>query len=425
MDSLPQPQNQSSPAKILLGKYELGRRLGSGSFAKVHLASSIETHELVAIKIIDKKRTIESNMEPRIIREIDAMRRLRDHPNILKIHEVMATKSKIYIVMELAVGGELFFKLLRRGHLPESAARRYFQQLASALQFSHLHGVAHRDVKPQNLLLDKEGNLKVSDFGLSALPEHLRDGLLHTACGTPAYTAPEIISRRGYDGAKADAWSCGVILYVLLVGYVPFDDSNIASMYRKIQRREYRFPSWISKQARSIIHQMLDPNPETRMSLEAVMNTTWFKKSLTGSELDCNVLEPEPEPVIEKSSSITAFDLISLSSGLDLSGLFEVKRKRERRFTAKVSAVEVEEKAKAIGEKLGYVVKKTKKGGEAKVIGLGRGRMEIVVEAVELAVDVVVVEVKVVEGEEEEDSQWSDLITELGDIVLSRHTDVM
>ena len=280
-------------------------------------------------------------------------------------------------------------------------------------------------MKPQNLLLDKEGNLKVSDFGLSALPEHLRDGLLHTACGTPAYTAPEIISRRGYDGAKADAWSCGVILYVLLVGYVPFDDSNIASMYRKIQRREYRFPSWISKQARSIIHQMLDPNPETRMSLEAVMNTTWFKKSLTGSELDCNVLEPEPEPVIEKSSSITAFDLISLSSGLDLSGLFEVKRKRERRFTAKVSAVEVEEKAKAIGEKLGYVVKKTKKGGEAKVVGLGRGRMEIVVEAVELAVDIVVVEVKVVEGEEEEDSQWSDLITELGDIVLSRHTDVM
>ncbi|KAJ0264764.1 CBL-interacting serine/threonine-protein kinase 4 [Hirschfeldia incana] len=424
MDSLPQPQNQSSPAKFLLGKYELGRRLGSGSFAKVHLARSVATGDLVAVKIIDKKRTIESNMEPRIIREIDAMRRLRDHPNILKIHEVMATKSKIYLVMELAVGGELFSKLLRRGRLPESAARRYFQQLASALRFSHLHGVAHRDVKPQNLLLDREGNLKVSDFGLSALPEHLRDGLLHTACGTPAYTAPEIISRRGYDGGKADAWSCGVILYVLLVGYVPFDDSNIASMYRKIQRREYRFPSWISKQARSIISQMLDPNPDTRMSIEAVMDTAWFKKSLTGSELDCNVLEPEP--VLEKSSSITAFDLISLSSGLNLSGLFEVKRRKERRFTAKVSAVEVEEKAKTIGERLGYVVKKktTKKDGEGKIVGLGRGRTEIAVEAVELAADVVVVEVKVVDGDEE-DSRWSDLITELGVIVLSWHNDVM
>ncbi|KAJ4894341.1 CBL-interacting serine/threonine-protein kinase 7 [Raphanus sativus] len=419
MDSLPQQQNQSPPAKTLLGKYELGRRLGSGSFAKVHLARSISTSDLVAVKIIDKKRTIESNMEPRIIREIDAMRRLRDHPNILKIHEVMATKSKIYLVVELAVGGELFSRLLRRGRLPEPTARRYFQQLASALRFSHLHGVAHRDVKPQNLLLDEGGNLKVSDFGLSALPEHLREGLLHTACGTPAYTAPEVISRRGYDGGKADAWSCGVILYVLLVGYVPFDDSNIASMYRKIQRREYRFPSWISKQARSVIYQMLDPNPETRMSVESVMDTTWFKKSLTGSELDFNNIL-EPEPVLEKSSSgITAFDLISLSSGLDLSGLFEVKRKKERRFTAKVSAVEVEEKVKAIGERLGYVVKKTKKE-----VGLGRGRTEIVVEAVELAADVVVVEVKVVDGDEE-DSRWSDLITELGDIVLSWHNDVM
>ncbi|KAJ4887162.1 CBL-interacting serine/threonine-protein kinase 7 [Raphanus sativus] len=410
--------NQSPPAKILLGKYELGRRLGSGSFAKVHLARSIATNDLVAVKIIDKKKTIDSNMEPRIIREIDAMRRLRDHPNVLKIHEVMATRSKIYIVMELASGGELFSKLLRRGRLPESAARRYFQQLASALRFSHLHGVAHRDVKPQNLLLDREGNLKVSDFGLSALPEHLRNGLLHTACGTPAYTAPEVISRRGYDGGKADAWSCGVILFVLLVGEVPFDDSNIASMYRKIQRRDYKFPSWISKQARSVIYQMLDPNPVTRMGIEAVMKTAWFKKSLTGSELDFNNIL-EPEPVMEKSSSVTAFDLISLSSGLDLSGLFESERKKERRFTAKVSVVEVEEKAKAIGERLGYAVKKTKKG-----VVLGRGRTAVVVEAVELAVGVVVVDVRVVDGEED-DSRWSDLITELGVVVLSWHNDVM
>ncbi|CAH8361469.1 unnamed protein product [Eruca vesicaria subsp. sativa] len=405
-----EPQNQ-----ILLGKYELGRRLGSGSFAKVHLARSIATNDLVAVKIIDKKKTIDSNMEPRIIREIDAMRRLRDHPNILQIHEVMATRSKIYLVMELAAGGELFSKLLRRGRLPESTARRYFQQLASALSFSHRDGVAHRDVKPQNLLLDSEGNLKVSDFGLSALPEHLRDGLLHTACGTPAYTAPEVISRRGYDGAKADAWSCGVILFVLLVGEVPFDDSNIASMYRKIQRRDYKFPSWISKQAKSVIYQMLDPNPVTRMSIEAVMKTGWFNKGLDASVINLC----EPEPVMEKLSSITAFDLISLSSGLDLSGLFESKKKRERRFTAKVSAVEVEEEAKVIGERLGYTVRKTKKE-----VVLGSGRTAIVVEAVELAVGVVVVDVKVVDGEEG-DSRWSDLITEFEVVVLSWHSDVM
>ncbi|CAN8258411.1 unnamed protein product [Cochlearia groenlandica] len=443
MESPPPQQNQkptTTPAKILLGKYELGRRLGSGSFAKVHLARAIESDELVAVKIIEKKRTIESGMEPRIIREIDAMRRLRHHPNILKLHEVMATKSKIYLVMELAAGGELFSKVLRRGRLPESTARRYFQQLASALRFSHQDGVSHRDVKPQNLLLDKQGNLKVSDFGLSALPEHLQNGLLHTACGTPAYTAPEVISRRGYDGAKADAWSCGVILFVLLVGYVPFDDSNIASMYRKIHRRDYRFPSWISKQAKSIIYQMLDPNPETRMSIETVMRTNWFKKSLEASEFHRNVFESDLEKEEEEEEgkqnkdSITAFDLISLSSGLDLSGLFESKKKKEKRFTAKVSAVEVEEKAKEIGEKLGYAVKKKKKkktttamkkeGEATNVVGLGRGRTMIVVEAVKVAADVVVVEVKVAEGEEE-DSRWSDLITELDQIVLSWHNDVM
>lgn len=193
------------------------------------------------------------------------MRRLQNHPNVLKIQEVMATKTKIYLVMEYAAGGELFGKL-RRGRLTESAARRYFQQLVSALHFCHQNGVAHRDVKPQNLLLDRDGNLKVSDFGLSALPEQIKNGMLHTACGTPAYTAPEVVARRGYDGAVADAWSCGVILFVLLAGYLPFDDSNLLAMYKKVNRRDYQFPSFVSKPARSLIYQLLDPNPKTSSS---------------------------------------------------------------------------------------------------------------------------------------------------------------
>ncbi|KAG7615971.1 putative CBL-interacting serine/threonine-protein kinase 4 CAMK-CAMKL-CHK1 family [Arabidopsis thaliana] len=418
-----------SPEKItgtvLLGKYELGRRLGSGSFAKVHVARSISTGELVAIKIIDKQKTIDSGMEPRIIREIEAMRRLHNHPNVLKIHEVMATKSKIYLVVEYAAGGELFTKLIRFGRLNESAARRYFQQLASALSFCHRDGIAHRDVKPQNLLLDKQGNLKVSDFGLSALPEHRsNNGLLHTACGTPAYTAPEVIAQRGYDGAKADAWSCGVFLFVLLAGYVPFDDANIVAMYRKIHKRDYRFPSWISKPARSIIYKLLDPNPETRMSIEAVMGTVWFQKSLEISEFQSSVFELDRflEKEAKSSNAITAFDLISLSSGLDLSGLFERRKRKEKRFTARVSAERVVEKAGMIGEKLGFRVEKKE---EARVVGLGKGRTAVVVEVVEFAEGLVVADVKVVvEGEEEEEeveSHWSELIVELEEIVLSWH----
>ncbi|KAK8338467.1 hypothetical protein V6Z12_A09G253000 [Gossypium hirsutum] len=254
---------------ILLGKYQLGRMLGQGSFAKVHEATSIDDgNTVVAIKVIDKTKTVDAAMEPRIISEVSAMRRLQHHPNILKIHEVMATKTKIYLVMELATGGELFGKLLNRGRLSEGTARRYFTQLVSALHFCHQNGVAHRDMKPQNVLLDKNGNVKVSDFGLSALPEQLHDGLLHTACGTPAYTAPEVARSKPYEGSKADAWSCGVILFVMLAGYLPFDDHNLIGMYKKIARREYKFPKWISKQTRAIIWQLLDPNPDTRMTLD-------------------------------------------------------------------------------------------------------------------------------------------------------------
>ncbi|RVX22350.1 CBL-interacting serine/threonine-protein kinase 7 [Vitis vinifera] len=210
---------EPTPAGVILGKYKLGRLLGRGSFAKVYQAHSITDGTAVAVKIMDKARSVEAGMESRIVREVTAMRSLQ-HPNILKIYEIMATKSKIYLIIELAKGGELFTKISRRGRLTEAAARRYFQQLVSALLFCHQNGVAHRDMKPQNLLLDQDGNLKVSDFGLSALPDQLKNGLLHTACGTPAYTAPEVVSRKGYDGEKADAWSCGVILFVFLSGFL-------------------------------------------------------------------------------------------------------------------------------------------------------------------------------------------------------------
>ncbi|CAN8232124.1 unnamed protein product [Cochlearia groenlandica] len=420
----PIPPNKPN---ILLGKYELGRRLGSGNFAKVHMARNIETDESVAIKIIDKSKMIESGMETKILREIEAMRRLNHHPNILKIHEVMATKSNIYLVVELAPGGELFDILICHGRLSESAARRYFQQLASALAFCHKDGIAHRDVKPQNLLIDEQGNLKLSDFGLSALSENRNsNGLLRTACGTPAYTAPEIIGQRLYDGAKADAWSCGVFLFAMLAGSLPFDDANIILMYRKAQRRDYELPRWISRPARAIVHGLFDPNPRTRTSLETVMKTMWFKKSLEETpEFRSSVFETDHYRLLSKSTSetITAFDLITLAAGLDLSGLVGRRKRKERRFTASVTAEEVAEKAKRIGEKLGYRVEQ--KSDVLTVVGLEKGRVAVVVEAVEVVKGFVVVDVKVAEGEEEEEeSHWSEIIVEFEDIVLLWHTEI-
>ncbi|XP_030477281.2 CBL-interacting serine/threonine-protein kinase 4-like [Syzygium oleosum] len=412
----------------LLGKYQMGQLLGRGSFAKVYRASSLADGSPVAIKIIDKTKPVTSAMEPQILREVAAMRRLQCHPNILKIHEVMATRTKIYLVIELAGGGELFSKIVRRGRLTEPAARRYFQQLVSALRFCHQSGVVHRDIKPQNLLLDAAGALKVSDFGLSALPEQLRDGLLHTACGTPAYTAPEVVCRRGYDGSKADAWSCGVILFVLLAGFMPFDDHNLVAMYKKIHTRDYSFPDWISKPARYIIYQLLDPNPNSRMSLETLMNASWFKKSSNPKPRSHQAPIAEPDMQVSKHHAVgtmNAFDIISLSSGLDLSGLFEATGgTKGKRFTSRASVEAIAEKVQDVGSKLGFSVE-TRKGGS---IGLGKGVGSVLaVEVSEIAESLLMVEVRAVGygGASLEEVQWGDWKSGLEEIVQSWQHEAM
>lgn len=260
-------------------RYELGRLLGQGTYAKVHHARDVKTSMNVAIKIIDKEKIVKVGMIDQIKCEISAMKLVR-YSNIVQLYEVMASKKKIYCVMEYVKGGELYNKV-SKGKLKEDVARKLFQQLISAIDFCHSRGVYHRDLKPENLLLDENGNLKISDFGLSALADSkCQDGLLHTKCGTPAYVAPEVISKRGYDGAKADIWSCGVILYVLLAGYLPFQDSKLTEMYRKIGKAEFKCPNWFPPDARRLISKILNPNPSTRISISKIMENSWFKKGL-------------------------------------------------------------------------------------------------------------------------------------------------
>ncbi|XP_075478308.1 CBL-interacting serine/threonine-protein kinase 7-like [Primulina tabacum] len=415
-------------SSIILEKYQLGYLLGRGSFAKVYKGRSLEDNTVeVAIKVIDKAATVDAAMEPRILREVSAMRRLHHHPNILKLHEVLATKSKIYLVMELAPGGELFAKLGRCRRFSESTARRYFQQLISALRFCHQNEVVHRDIKPQNLLLDHKGALKITDFGLSALSEQKRDGLIYTACGTPAYTAPEVVYHKGYNGEKADAWSCGVLLYVFLVGSLPFDDRNLPNMYRAMHRREFEIPDWISKSAKSIIYKLMDPNPKTRLSLDELTNLSWFKKSFSlpnlGSETERN-LGPEflEQKEFKPLSKVNAFHIISMSSGLDLSGIFEAEANRKgMRFTCGMEAGEIEEKVMKIGEELGYRIQRGK-GGR---IGLVKGRVVLTVEIWEVSLELWLVELKLFDGWVEfGDLHWEELKLGLNDIVVSWHNGV-
>uniref|UniRef100_A0A2N9HCX3 Protein kinase domain-containing protein n=1 Tax=Fagus sylvatica TaxID=28930 RepID=A0A2N9HCX3_FAGSY len=228
-----------------IGKYKLGRTIGEGTFAKVKLAVDSTNGQYVAVKIIDKRMVLESNLKYQVQREIRTMKLLH-HPNIVRIHEVIGTKTKIYIVMEHVSGGQLTDKMSYVKKLEEWEARKLFQQLIDAVDYCHNKGVYHRDLKPENLLLDHKGNLKVSDFGLSALQKP--GDMLTTACGSPSYVAPELLLSKAYDGAAADVWSCGVILFEILAGHLPFDDRNLLNLYKKrITIPEIMEQEWFQK----------------------------------------------------------------------------------------------------------------------------------------------------------------------------------
>ncbi|KAA0157323.1 hypothetical protein FNF27_06148 [Cafeteria roenbergensis] len=262
-----------------VGKYEIGKTLGEGTFGKVKWAVDTETNQKVAIKILDKEKIQRQNMGAQIKKEISIMKMVR-HPNVVKLHEVLASRTKIFIVLELVTGGELFDKIVAEGRFSEETARFYFRELIGGVRYCHSKGVAHRDLKPENLLLDPRSNLKISDFGLSALytgeGDSTRTTLLHTTCGTPNYVAPEVLNDKGYDGRAADVWSCGVILYVLLAGFLPFDEDTMSKLFAKIQKAEYQFPVWIKESARDLIAKILVPDPTKRLTVDDIMTHPWF-----------------------------------------------------------------------------------------------------------------------------------------------------
>lgn len=374
-----------SKGSVLMERYEMGKLLGQGTFAKVYHARDIKTGANVAIKVINKEKIVKVGMMEQIKREISVMKLVR-HPNVVQLYEVMATKAKIYFVMEYVRGGELFNKVTK-GKMKEDVARKYFQQLISAVDFCHSRGVYHRDLKPENLLLDENGNLKISDFGLSTLAESKQqDGLLHTTCGTPAYVAPEVISRRGYDGCKADTWSCGVILFVLLAGHLPFHDSNLMEMYRKIGKAEFKYPNWIAPDARRLISKILDPNPNTRISISKIMESSWFRRGLKskasrnaaaiakGKEANLDIIDTKGE-LLAKPANLNAFEIISLSAGFDLSGLFEEggDQKKEIKFTSNKPAKTIISKLEEVATRLKLKVSK-KNGGHFRFDGAKEGR---------------------------------------------------
>ncbi|KAL5773976.1 hypothetical protein ACOSP7_011533 [Xanthoceras sorbifolium] len=436
----------SGGSRTRVGKYELGRTLGEGSFAKVKFARNTETGENVAIKILDKEKVLKHKMIGQIKREISTMKLIR-HPNVIRMYEVMASKTKIYIVLEFVTGGELFDKIASKGRLKEDEARKYFQQLINAVDYCHSRGVCHRDLKPENLLLDANGNLKVSDFGLSALPQQVReDGLLHTTCGTPNYVAPEVINNKGYDGAKADLWSCGVILFVLMAGYLPFEEFNLMALYKKIFKADFKSPPWFSSSAKKLITRILDPNPLTRITIAEVIENDWFKKgykpprfeqpdinlddvdAIFNQSVDSRnlVVERREEGPVAQGPmapvTMNAFELISTSQGLNLSSLFEKQMglvKRETRFASKCSANEIISKIEEAALPLGFDVKKNNFKMKLQGEKMGRkGHLSVATEILQVAPSLYMVELRKSGGDTLEFHKfYKSLSTGLKDIV--------
>ncbi|XP_048593544.1 CBL-interacting serine/threonine-protein kinase 17-like [Brassica napus] len=350
-----------------VGKYELGRTLGEGNSAKVKLATDIVSGQSFAVKIIDKSRTSRLNVPFQIKREIRTLKVLK-HPNIVRLHEVLASKTKIYMVLECVTGGDLFDRIVSKGKLSETEGRKMFQQLIDGISYCHNKGIFHRDLKLENVLLDANGHIKITDFGLSAVSQHFReDGLLHTTCGSPNYVAPEVLANKGYDGAASDIWSCGVILYVILTGCLPFDDTNLAVLCRKIFKGDPPIPRWLSSGAKTMIKRMLDPNPVTRITVTGINGNDWFRHDYSPSSCDDeDSSSSSQEDVSEEEKShdsptiMNAFQLIAMSPFLDLSGLFETETVSERqiRFMSNRLATDVMEKIKTILMEMGFCVQK-------------------------------------------------------------------
>ncbi|XP_044484237.1 CBL-interacting serine/threonine-protein kinase 1-like isoform X3 [Mangifera indica] len=366
-------KNNTTTTKLgmQLGNYELGRTLGEGNFGKVKLAKKLDSGQAFAVKILEKNRIIDLKITDQIKREIATLKLLK-HPNVIRLHEVLASKSKIYMVLEYVTGGELFDRIASKRRLPEAEGRKLFQQLIDGISYCHNKGVFHRDLKLENILVDSNRNIKISDFGLSALPQHFRDdGLLHTTCGSPNYVAPEVLANRGYDGATSDIWSCGIILYVILTGYLPFDDRNLAVLYQKkfqIFKGDTKIPEWLSPGAQNMLRRILEPNPIKRITMSDIKADEWFKQDYTPEDLNDKdediFVDDEAFSMQEVNPGlptlINAFQLIGMSSYLDLSGFFEKEDVSERkiRFTSNRSAKDLIERIEDIVTEMGFRVQK-------------------------------------------------------------------
>ncbi|XP_023162092.1 serine/threonine-protein kinase BRSK1 isoform X2 [Drosophila hydei] len=303
-----------------VGPYRLEKTLGKGQTGLVKLGVHCVIGKKVAIKIINREKLSESVLM-KVEREI-AIMKLIDHPHVLGLSDVYENKKYLYLILEHVSGGELFDYLVKKGRLTPKEARKFFRQIISALDFCHSHSICHRDLKPENLLLDEKNNIKIADFGMASLQP--AGSMLETSCGSPHYACPEVIRGEKYDGRKADVWSCGVILYALLVGALPFDDDNLRQLLEKVKRGVFHIPHFVPPDCQSLLRGMIEVNPDRRLTLAEINRHAWVTAGGKGElELELPMMEVVQTHVIPTATAVDP-DVLNAICSL---GCFKEKEK--------------------------------------------------------------------------------------------------
>ncbi|KAK5885588.1 hypothetical protein CesoFtcFv8_019284 [Champsocephalus esox] len=309
-----------------VGPYRLEKTLGKGQTGLVKLGVHCITGQKVAIKIVNREKLSESVLM-KVEREI-AILKLIEHPHVLKLHDVYENNKYLYLVLEHVSGGELFDYLVKKGRLTPKEARKFFRQIISALDFCHSHSICHRDLKPENLLLDEKNNIRIADFGMASL--QVGDSLLETSCGSPHYACPEVIRGEKYDGRRADVWSCGVILFALLVGALPFDHDNLRQLLEKVKSGVFHMPHFIPPECQALLKGMIEVHPDKRLTLEAIQKHSWYQG---GRNEPCPEQPPPRRVCVKRIASLSDLDPDVLESMFSL-GCFRDRVKLTQDLTS-------------------------------------------------------------------------------------------
>ncbi|CAG9770009.1 unnamed protein product [Ceutorhynchus assimilis] len=328
---------------VRVGYYELDKTIGKGNFAVVKLATHIVTRTKVAIKIIDKTVLDEENLT-KIFRETAILKKLR-HPHVTRLYQLMETKQTIYLVTEYASNGEIFDHLVAKGRMAEPEAKRVFSQIVSAVCYCHSQGVVHRDLKAENLLLDHNFNIKLADFGFSN--QFTEGNLLSTFCGSPPYAAPELFRGLKYDGTKADIWSLGVVVYILVCGSLPFDGHTLQALRNVVIEGKFRIPFFMSQDCEHLVRHMLVVDPDKRLTISQILKHKWLSDAEPPLQLDVEEDQRLNNTVIEHMLQLPGLDRAAIARSLEVNSfdhiyaiyhlLLDKLKRRTMNFQSKVA----------------------------------------------------------------------------------------